>query len=135
MKFEEFMLIAGDIDYRGDCPQELAEQVQLFAWLRSQPELAKRALHPRNEGRRTKLQAFRERSEGMLTGAPDVVIVGSPCVVIELKRRDHTKSTWQPRQVEVLRAMHAAGAIVVIALGAAAAAQWLLDNPELWKPS
>lgn len=133
MKFEEFMLIAGDFDYRGECAEEVAEQTRFFAWLRSEPALAKRALHPRNEGKRTRLQHIRHTQEGMLVGAPDVVIVGSPCIVVELKRRDHTKSRWQPEQVEVLRAMADAGSVVVIALGAAAAVQWMQDNREIWQ--
>lgn len=115
--------IYGDLNYRGDCPQEALEQVTFFNRIRKQhPEtLGVIALHPRNEGRRHHSQVSREKSEGMTTGASDIIIPGCPAFVCELKRRDHTKSTITDDQLNYLRAAQAAGAFACIALGADAA--------------
>ncbi len=85
------------------------------------------ALHPRNEGKRTHLQAAKEKSEGMVTGATDIVIPGRPAFVCELKRRDHTLSRLAPEQMAYLRAANAAGAYACIALGVDAAWEAFLD--------
>lgn len=79
------------------------------------------ALHPRNEGKRTHLQAAKEKSEGMVTGATDIVIPGCPSFVCELKRRDHTLSSIADEQLAYLRAAQAAGSYACIALGVDAA--------------
>lgn len=122
MKFPEWLRVEGDPAFRGRCPSETDEQRDFFGTLRARhPAIAARALHPRNERKRTATQAAREAVEGMLPGAPDIIIVGDPCIVIELKRRDHTRSAWQPEQLSTLRAMHDAGAVVAVALGARAA--------------
>jgi hypothetical protein len=79
------------------------------------------AIHPRNEGKRTHLQVAKEKSEGMTTGATDIVIPARVAFVCELKRRDHTLSSIAPEQLAYLRAAHAAGAYACIALGVDAA--------------
>ena len=129
MKFPEWLSVAGDTSFRGKCKPEVIEQVEFFAWLRRElPALAAIALHPRNEGKRSGRQGHREKLEGMMPGAADIVIPCNPPIVIELKRRDHTQSRWQAGQLEYLEAAKAAGAVVCVALGAEAAAQWLLDR-------
>lgn len=85
------------------------------------------ALHPRNEGKRTLLQAAKEKSEGMSTGATDIVIPGAFSFVCELKRRDHTKSTIHQEQLDYMHAAQRAGAYVCIALGVDAAWQAFED--------
>lgn len=127
MKFPDFLPVFGDTAYRGACPSEAMEQVTFFNRLRSQyPETWGRiALHPRNEGKRTPGQVYREKSEGMAEGAPDIVI--PPGFLCELKRRDHTKSRWQPGQLEYLEAAQEAGAFVCVALGADAAMEAFHD--------
>lgn len=99
------------------------EQVTFFGRLRrAYPEsYGILALHPRNEGQRTYLQVAKEKSEGMSTGATDIVIPGSPAFVCELKRRDHTKSKLADEQLAYLRAAQKAGAYACIALGVDAA--------------
>lgn len=87
------------------------------------------ALHPRNEGRRTHLQVAKEKSEGMTTGATDIIIPGRQTFVCELKRRDHTKSKLGDEQLAFMRAAQTAGAYVCIALGVDAA--WEAFNS--WK--
>lgn len=123
MKFPSDIPVFGDTGYRGQCPSETLEQVTFFARLRRQwPDTWGRiAFHPRNEGKRHIMQISKEKSEGMVTGAVDVIIPGSPAFVCELKRRDHTKSTIHKEQVDYLQAAKACGAFVCIALGADAA--------------
>jgi hypothetical protein len=130
MHFPDWLDVYGDREFRGDCPTEAMEQVTFFARLRAKwPDtLGRIAIHPRNEGVRTGRQAVREKAEGMTKGAPDVVIPGCPSLVLELKRRDHTKSAWQTGQVEYLEAAHYQGASVCVALGADAA----MDAVESW---
>jgi hypothetical protein len=119
MKLPDDIMIYGDLTYRGSCPKEAAEQVTFFARLRrTYPDtFGVLALHPRNEGIRTMLQAAKEKSEGMTTGAPDIVIPGSPAFVCELKRRDHTASSISEDQLKYLRAAKAEGCFTCIALG------------------
>lgn len=123
MKFESWLPVYGDQTYRGDCPTETAEQVTLFARMRKRwPDTIGRvAVHPRNEGKRTPGQVWHQKAEGMTTGAPDVIVPGAPALIVEMKRRDHMKSKWQPGQVEYLKAAHDMGAFVCVALGADAA--------------
>ena len=123
MIFPSFLNVFGDTSYRGECPQELAEQITFFQWLqRSYPDLHRIAVHPRNEGKRTYQQARRQRLEGSLNvGASDVIIPAGRTFVCEIKRQDHTKSRWQEGQLEYLEAAHNAGAFVCVALGAQAA--------------
>lgn len=123
MKFPQWISVFGSQDYRGECPQELAEQITFFQWLqRSYPDLHRIAVHPRNEGKRTYQQARRQRLEGSLNvGASDVIIPAGRTFVCEIKRQDHTKSRWQEGQLEYLEAAQNAGAFVCVALGAQAA--------------
>lgn len=129
MRFPSWIKVYGNRDFRGDCPQELAEQITFFQWLRLQhPELHRIAIHPRNEGKRTYQQARRQRLEGALNvGASDVIIPAAPAFVCEIKRRDHTKSRWQKGQQEYLKAAQDAGAFVCVALGADAAIEALQE--------
>jgi hypothetical protein len=123
MKFLPEIKVYGDQSFRGDCPSESLEQVTFFNRLRREyPDTwGKIALHPRNEGQRSFRQVAHQKAEGMVSGAADVIICGSPTFVCEIKRRDHTKSTWQPDQVEFLLQAVAAGSFVCVALGADAA--------------
>lgn len=128
MKFHPSIPVYGDQSYRGDCPSEQAEQVAFFDWLaRTYPEIDACTTHVRNEGKRSATRAHIERLEGMRAGFADIIVAGAPALLIELKRRDHTKSRWQPRQVERLLAARAMGAWVAVALGADAAAAAIVD--------
>jgi hypothetical protein len=114
MKFPTWLSVFGDVDYRGKCPNESAEQITLFNAVRKEYP---HALHPRNEGKRTMQQAQRQKAEGMTSGAADIIIPSKQTFVCELKRQDHTKSAWQPKQLEFLESCHNAGAFVCVALG------------------
>lgn len=115
--------IWGDPSYRGSCPTENADQVTMFSFIRRQwPKTFGRiAFHPRNEGVRTMGQAHWQKSEGMTEGTVDLIIPARIPLVMELKRKDHTKSKWQPGQVEYLQTAHEAGAYACLALGYEAA--------------
>ena len=123
MKLPSDIPIYGDTSFRGKCPKETPEQVTFFSRIRREfpDSFGILALHPRNEGKRTLLQAAKERSEGMTTGATDIVIPGAPAFVCELKRRDHTQSTIADEQLRYLRAAKEAGCFTCIALGCDAA--------------
>jgi hypothetical protein len=64
------------------------------------------ALHPRNEQQLRGSQhrtMITQKAEGMTPGAADIIIPGSPAFVCEMKRQDHTLSTWKPGQEEIPR--------------------------------
>ena len=120
MKFPPNIPVYGDTSFRGDCPSETAEQVAFFNKLRREyPDTwGKLALHPKNEGKRSGAQfqqLAKDKAMGMSPGAPDIVIPPGFCC--EMKRRDHTKSSWQPGQVEYLEAVQSAGGFACVALG------------------
>ena len=136
MKFPPDIPVYGDVKYRGDCPTEGAEQVTFFNRLRAAyPDtLGKIAIHPRNEGKRHHAAVWREKAEGMTPGASDIIIPGCPAFVCELKRRDHTKSSWQPGQREYLQIAQQYGSFACVALGVDAAWQalthWIEEQPK-----
>lgn len=138
MKFPDWLRVYGDANYRGDCPQESAEQITFFGQLRyNYPDtLGVLALHPKNEEKRKGRQfrqLERDKAMGLSPGASDIVIPGCPAFVCEMKRQDHTKSKWQPGQLEYLEAAHKAGAFVCVALGWNAAIQAVEDWKERLK--
>ena len=117
MKFPEWLPVYGAQDYRGQCPLEEAEQATFFSQLRrAHPDTYGRlALHPKNEGKRKGAQfaqLARDKALGLSPGAPDVVVPGVPALLIELKRQDHTQSTWQAGQLDYLQAAQRAGCFV-----------------------
>ena len=126
MKFPKWLKVFGDASYRGPCPQESAEQITAFNQIRKE---FPHALHPRNEGKKTYGQVSRHKAEGQTKGASDIIIPASLAFVCELKRQDHTKSTWQPGQLEYLENCHKAGAFVCVALGY----KGVLEAIEQWK--
>ena len=136
MKFPPDIDVYGDTKYRGDCPAETVEQVTFFNRLRAAypDSLGKIAIHPRNEGKRHHAAVRREKAEGMTPGASDIIIPGRPSFVCELKRRDHTKSSWQPGQKEYLETAQQYGSFACVALGADAAWQalkhWIEEQPK-----
>lgn len=126
MKFNPDIPVYGDITFRGKCPKEEVEQASFFSKLRRDypASWGLIALHPRNEGLKEKGQfssVIKHAAEGMTKGASDIIIPGSPSFVCEMKRQDHTQSTWQEGQPEYLISAKNAGAFVCVALGAVAA--------------
>jgi len=114
--------VYGNAKWRGDCPAESLEQITFFNRLRCDyPDTwGKLALHPRNEQQLRGGQfrgMIKQKAEGMTPGASDVIIPGRVTFVCEIKRADHTKSKWQPGQIEYLEAAQDAGAFACVALG------------------
>ena len=116
MKLPNSVPVWGNTKYRGDCPSETAEQVTFFNEIRRRyPETWGRiATHIRNEGKKTPQQVRREKAEGMITGASDIIVGGFYC---ELKRKDHTKSKIAPEQIEYLETINKLGFYGCVALG------------------
>ena len=128
MKFGD-LPVYGDQSYRGDCKTEDGEHASFVAWLRfNHPEDAALLIHPHNEGKRTQAQISMAKKMGLNPGASDIIIPGAPAFVCEIKRKDHTKSHWQPGQIDYLEAAINAGCFVAVALGndgaKAAFAEW-----------
>ena len=116
--------IYGDLSYRDKkCPKESVEIVTFFNRIRKlyPDSYGLLAYHPRNEGKRTYQQTIKYKSEGMVTGTADIVIVGNPSFVCELKRRDPTLSSISDEQINYLLAAQNHGSFVCVALGHEAA--------------
>lgn len=132
MKMHEDIKVFGNMDFRGDCALEDAELITFFNQLRIKyPKLAKIAIHPDNEGLIFGTgfnNNIRQKAKGAIrNGAADIIIVGCPSFVCEMKRKDHTKSRWQDGQVDFLQTSQKLGAFVCVALGYEAAIEALND--------
>ena len=115
--------VYGDTSFRGKCPKEDTEHITLFGRIR-ETKWGALAIHPKNEGLLRKGQfsaVSKHKAMGMVKGASDVIIPARVAFVCELKRRDHTQSSWQTGQVDYLTAAHDAGAFTCVALGCDAA--------------
>lgn len=132
MKFDKIkgLAVYGDTAYRNkNCPKETLEQVTFFSEARKRwPDtVGILATHIKNEGQRSWVKAARDKAEGMHAGTADIIIVGNPSLVIEMKRRDHTLCQWQKGQPEYLQAAINNGAMAVVALGYEAALEAVED--------
>lgn len=127
MIFPKYLKVFGDTSFRGACPKEDAELATFFNQLRKMHpnDIGVIALHPKNEGKRTSNQISSDRMKGLAKGASDIIIVGNPSLVIEMKRRDHTKSSWEVGQKEFLEAAYNNGSFVCVCLGYVAALEAL----------
>ena len=119
MKLDPLIEVYGDKKFRDkNCPSEDAEQVTIFNQLRlNYPDLAKLATHIKNEGLKTKATAAKDAINGLNAGFSDIVIIGTPVFVCELKRADFTKSKASSDQQEFLINASNSGAFACIALG------------------
>lgn len=131
--------IVGDLSYRNkNCPKEDAELVTFMNEWRIDPQLSEIiVIHIPNEKKRRKKEDFAElkkqRMKGaFLPGASDVIAVGHPTLIIELKRLDHTQSDIEDEQIDFLVKAMQSDAWVCIALGYVAALQfareWYAEN-------
>lgn len=124
--------VYGNTEFRGDCAKEDAELMTFFNELkRLYPDLGRIAIHPDNEGLvigTGHLHHAKQKAKGAINkGAADIVIVGNPTFVCEMKRQDHTKSRWQDGQLEFLEYSLKNGAFVCIALGYESALEAVKD--------
>jgi hypothetical protein len=129
VKFHPTIPVYGDTSYRGKCPLEGVEQASFFNKLRGEypSSYGLIATHIRNEGKRFLSTAMKHNAEGMTKGAADIIIPARVPFVCEMKRADHTQSTWQDGQQEYLVAAQDAGAFVCVALGALGAWEAFLE--------
>lgn len=112
----------GDTAFKDDCPEEVAEMIKFFQLLRAyDPDLADIAFHVRNEGKKTRFAGFKQKQEGMLTGAADIAIMCCPPIAIEMKRKNHRLSKLSGEQLKFLVKSRRSGAFSCVALGALAA--------------
>ena len=137
MKMHEDIKVFGNMDFRGDCAKEDLELITFFNQLRVKyPKLAQVAIHPDNEGLVFDTgfnNHTRQKAKGAIrNGAADIIIVGCPSFVCDMKRKDHTKSRWQDGQLDFLQTSQELGAFVCVALGYEAALQavdtWIMKN-------
>ena len=76
---------------KGKQPSEDLEQITFFQQLaKLHPKLARVATHIENEGKRNYNQARKNKMMGAKKGAPDIVILCSPPILIELKSKSKT---------------------------------------------
>lgn len=107
---------------------ESLEMVTFFNKLRRDyPEIGAIAIHVRNEGKRTYGQSLLQKAEGMVPGAPDIIIPGGISFLCEMKSKSPSASI-SLLQIEYLKKARNQGAFVCVALGADAA----IDAVKTW---
>lgn len=111
-----------DSGYRGECPKEETDQMAYGLWMQYRfPDVL--WFHVPNEtGTKSGPQFVEKRRKmGIRSGVSDNVIltngVNHKCGLIELKRRDKTKSTVSKTQMQVLEEAYDEGHFPAIAYG------------------
>lgn len=106
---------------------EAAHQGTFFNILRRDyPEYGAIAIHIKNEGKRTQQQIEKDKAQGLVTGASDIIIPGKPAFVCEMKSQSKTAKISK-EQIDYLLAAQLKGAFVCVALGHQAAIKALLE--------
>ena len=117
-KLPKHIRVFGNTEWRGKCATEDSEVASFLVWLKHyHPNYAKVCTHIKNEGARTYGQARYDKSMGMSKGFADIVILSTPALAIEAKRKDHTKSKLSDEQIEHLSAVREMGGFACVALG------------------
>ena len=111
---------------KGKQPSENAEMITFFNVLREDyPDLAVIATHIKNEGKRNINQIGKDKAEGLVTGFPDIVILGNPAFCCEMKSKG--KSKISEDQEKVLNAATKNGAFACVAYGYEAAIDAVIE--------
>lgn len=134
MKLPNTIELYGNTDYRNKkCPKESAEQVTFFNWLRREypDSYGLVATHIRNEGKRSHAQTAKQSIEGMVSGAPDIIIPARITFLCELKRKDHTLCKIGDNQISYLNSAKKLGSFSCVALGSDYAKKAFLDWLDL----
>ena len=115
----EWLPLYGNRAFRGDCPLEMHEQKAFVKAVRKlYPQTwGKLITHIKNEGQRSELETYHDIGMGMMPGAADILIIAKTPLVLELKRRDPTKSSFSQDSISYLQAAQTQGAFVCGALG------------------
>lgn len=119
MKFPDWLPVFGDQSFRGNCPKEDSDLISFISWLEwTHKDYFALFIHQKNEGKRTWQQvAADKRKRSINKGVSDVVIPVQLPLVMEVKRKDHTKSGWEDGQLIYLETAKKHGAFVCAALG------------------
>lgn len=127
MIIDKRIKVYGDLSYRNPkTAREDSEAQTLVNQIRKRyPHVL--FMHIKNEGKKTKAQADFDRSMGMMQGASDFIFLGSPAMCLELKRKDHTLSKWQPNQQLFLIKAQDQGCFCAVAFGWEAGMQAVED--------
>lgn len=98
-------------------PSESIEQITFFNQLRKHyPELSKIAIHIKNEGKKSIGEAMKDKAEGLVSGAPDIMIPGSPTLMIEMKKQSKSARVSQ-NQKDYMNNAVANGAMCFVCYG------------------
>ena len=101
-----------------NCPLEETEQITFVNWLSTNhPQHRMLMTHAKNEGKRTKIQADKDRAMGMNKGTSDIIIIHRIPFICELKRSDPSKGRPSKEQLQYLQAAHQAGAFACLCYG------------------
>lgn len=123
-------------DYRGECNSEDADLISFVSWFKfNWPEYADLILHIPNESMKPVAGLVMDKKKGVLDGAPDILIMINPVIVMEAKRKDASKSLQSSkarghfyRQMKVLAGFAENGHICGVCFGLQAMKQFVLDN-------
>ena len=112
-----------DSGFRGDCMLEDTEQINCISWLDyNYPEIAPLLFHVVNESMMPVNGRVKAKKKGLRAGVPDMVflykVAGYSGLIIELKRKDRTKSPIRKTQKEYLARFSGQGFATAICYGA-----------------
>jgi hypothetical protein len=140
MKIPPEIPVFGNLSYRNKhCPRESVEQITLINKIRAEyPDTYGRVLvHCKNEAKLINGQFAainKDKAMGMAKGASDIIIVGKPAFVCEMKRQDASLCVLDDDQISYLLAAKDCGAFVCVALGYLAAMEafndWIKINKK-----
>lgn len=122
-------------DYRGECNSEDADLISFVSWFKfNWPEYADLILHIPNESMKPVAGLVMDKKKGVLDGAPDILIMLNPAIIMEAKRKDASKSLQSAkarihfdRQMKVLAGFAANGHQCAVCFGLEAMKQFILD--------
>lgn len=111
-----------DSGYRGDCPKEETDQISYGLWMQHRFPNVLWFHVPNETGTKSGPQFVEKRRRmGVRSGVSDNVIltrgINHKCALIELKRRDKTKSKVSKSQTDVLEEAIVEGHFGAIAYG------------------
>lgn len=114
----ESIPVFGDITWRGECSHEVPAMIGGMQLIRDEfPHFDGIMVHIRNEDDGGARKGQKLNQEGREKGAADVAIMCCPPIVMEVKRRDHTKSKIHGKQITFLIKSQEQGAFSCVAVG------------------
>lgn len=107
-----------DPNYRGECRQEWAEQIDCMSWLEAvHPDRFPLCFHVANEIKANAQYMQKRRKMGVKAGVSDIIDLGEVRGLFELKRLDRSQSSVSKDQREFLLAGANSGAFAAICYG------------------